>query len=160
MSVCASAASDADEFKVKREEVFEFSEKPRLARRNEREVEIAFTSKGYCDVTVAIEDSNGKIVRHLVSGVLGPKAPEPLLKNSLKQTIVWDGKDDAGDYLESGTQCAVRVSLGLKPGFEKSLYQSPKRRLGSRPQLFCAAPEGVYVYDSRTVEFVRLFDHE
>ena len=43
----------------------------------ELEVEIAFASKGWCDATVAIESTDGKILRHLASGVLGPKAPPP-----------------------------------------------------------------------------------
>jgi flagellar hook assembly protein FlgD len=75
---------------------------------------ISFASKGYCDATVAIEDASGRIVRHLVSGVLGPNAPAPFAKNSLSQRIVWDGKNDRGDYVED-RQLTARVSLGLRP---------------------------------------------
>ena len=86
----ASAASNLDEFKVKRESVFAFAQRPSVTRNGDN-VTIEFKSKGYCDATVVIEDKLGKIVRHLVSGVLGPNAPEPFQKNSLKQTVVWDG---------------------------------------------------------------------
>ena len=76
------AASDLDEFKVKREAVFEFAQKPVVTRQGDR-VTITFETKGFCDVTVAIEDQNGKIVGHLASGVLGPNAPGPL-------TLIYD----------------------------------------------------------------------
>ncbi len=156
---CALAGG-LDEFKVKREEVFEFTEKPRVTR-NGDQVTIAFASKDYCDVTVAIENSDGRIVRHLASGVLGPKAPEPFQANSLKQAVVWDGKDDQGNCLDDKDALSVRVSLGLKPMFERTLFWSPKKRIapGKRP-LFAAAPEGVYVCEGGGVDHVRLFDHE
>ena len=126
-----ACSSDLDEFKVKRQEVFEFVQKPVLRRTGDR-VEISFESKGCCDVTVAVEDPAGGIVRHLASGVLGPKAPAPLQKDALKQTLVWDGKDDAGRYRDDRESLSVRVSLGLKPQFERSLFTSPKKRLGTR----------------------------
>ena len=65
-----------DELKVKRESVFEFTEKPVITRNGDT-ITIGFTTKSLCDVTVAVEDAQGRIVRHLASGVLGPKAPEP-----------------------------------------------------------------------------------
>jgi hypothetical protein len=55
---------------------------------------IRFAVKDACDATVAVTDAKGRIVRHLGSGMLGPNAPVPFLKNSLAQTLVWDGKDD------------------------------------------------------------------
>ena len=39
-------------------------------------------------------------MRHLVSGVLGPNAPEPLKKDSLEQRFLWDGKNDLGRYVD------------------------------------------------------------
>jgi len=151
-------AADLDEFKVKREEVFEFAQKPVVTRSGDR-VTISFESKGFCDATVAVEDAQGRIVRHLVSGVLGPKAPEPFQKNALKQAVVWDGKDDRGYYLDDKDSLSVRVSLGLQPQFERTLYWSPKKRYGSLP-IPVAAPEGVYLGDGKGVDFIRLFDHE
>ena len=161
------SGSDADEFKVKRKEVFEFTSAPKLMRSGDR-VEIAFTAKDYCDATVAIEKLDGTIVRHLASGVLGPNVPEPFQKGSLKQALVWDGKNDQGVYIDDKASCVVRVSLGLKPKFERSLLWVPQRRLGawqggtslvSLPvPLLCAAPEGMYVYEGAGVEHLRLFD--
>ena len=75
-------AEDAfQEFKVKRKNVFEFTKKPELIEEKNKTT-ITFAVKDYCDVTVAIENVDGKILRHLASGVLGAKAPVPFLKNS------------------------------------------------------------------------------
>jgi len=63
---------------------------------------------------VAIEREDGRILRHLAYGVLGPNAPEPYAKDWLEQEIAWDGKDDAGRPVEDMRKLAVRVSLGLK----------------------------------------------
>ena len=154
-----ATASGLDEFKIKRQEVFEFAAKPQVTRQGDR-VEIAFVSKAFCDVTVAIEDAQGKIIRHLVSGVLGPKAPEPLQKNSLQQTVVWDSKDDQGQYRDDKERLTVRVALGLKPRFERTLHWSPYRRADEAVPLMQAAPEGVYVYEARGTDHLKLFGHD
>jgi hypothetical protein len=157
--------AEHEEFKVKRQAVFEFAEKPRVTRDGDR-VTISFAAKGYCDVTVAIEDSRGKIVRHLASGVLGVNAPAPLARDSKTQTVVWDGKDDQGVYVDDKENITVRVSLGLKPRFEKTLFWSPHKRLTGGKAIdadairICARPEGVYVSDGTGVDSVRLFDHQ
>ena len=166
------------EFKVQREEVFEFARKPTLTRRGD-DVTIAFETKAWCDVTVAIEHADpsassgqgGRIVRHLASGVLGLNAPEPFQWNSKAQTIVWDGKDDAGVYVDDKDAVTVRVSLGLKPRFERTLYWHPGKpasqggyQAASGQRLLIApAEEGVFVLDGGGVggfDHVRLFDRE
>ncbi len=156
----ADSAERLNEFKVKREAVFEFARKPALTREGDV-IAIAFETKGFCGVSIAIENASGKIVRHLASGVLGPNAPEPFRKNSKAQTITWDGKDDQEMYIDDKDAHTVRVSLGLKPQFERTLYWSPKKRIppGNRPN-FAAAPEGVYVHEGGGVDHIRLFDHE
>jgi sugar lactone lactonase YvrE len=156
----AARSGEIPEFKVKREAVYEFSEKPRVTRRGDQ-VTIAFASKGFCDVTVAIEGPEGRIVRHLASGVLGPNAPAPFAKNSKRQAIVWDGKNDQGRYIDEKEPLSVRVSLGLKPRFEKTLFWSPKKRIapGNR-SLFAAGPEGVYVFEGGGVDHIKLFSHK
>jgi len=63
-----AAASDLEEFRVKREEIFEFAVRPKVTRQGDK-VRIACTAKGFCDVTVAIEDARGRIVRHLAIAV-------------------------------------------------------------------------------------------
>jgi hypothetical protein len=155
-----STAGEIPEFKIKRESVFEFAEKPKVTRRGDR-VTVVFATKGFCDCTVAIEDAAGRIVRHLASGVLGSNAPAPFQKDSKRQTIVWDGKNDAGRYIDDKDPLSVRVSLGLKPRFERTLFWSPKKRIapGNRP-LFASGPEGVYVFEGGGLDHIRLFDHE
>src|SRR5262245_15988167 len=149
-----------EEFKIKRQEVFEFAQKPTLTREGNN-VTISFESKGYCDATVAIENVQGNIVRHLASGVLGPRAPEPFQKNSLKQTVLWDGKNDQEEYVRDMDGISVRVSLGLKPGFEKNLLWEPKRRHGGTAPRFQVTPEGVYVYGGGNGrDFLKLYGHD
>ncbi len=153
-------AAQNDEFKVKRESVFKFATKPSLSQAGDR-ITITFESQGFCDATIAIEDTAGKIIRHLASGVLGPNAPAPFRKNAKKQTVIWDGKDDLGKYIDDKSRCIVRVSLGLKPQFERTLFWSPKKRVGpGHTPRFASGPEGVYVHDGGGVDHIRLFDHE
>jgi len=78
----------------------EFKSKPTVARHGDNYT-ITFETQAACDVTVAIEDDTGRILRHFASGVLGPKAPPPFKRNTLKQSILWDGKDDQGKYLDA-----------------------------------------------------------
>ncbi len=157
--VSSLPAADSDEFKPKRQDIFEFTQKPSVTRQGDR-IEIAFASKGFCDATVAIETSAGKIIRHLASGVLGPNAPQPFQKNTLEQKIVWDSKDDQGNYVDDKNDILVRVALGLKPEFERVLYYSPKKRIGEAAPLIQAAPDGVYVFDTRGLDHLRAFDHD
>jgi len=174
--MCA-AASDIDEFRIDREEVFAFARKPAVTRDGDR-VTIAFETTGFCDVTVAIEESSAKVpgtsgfrgpsrkalsprvVRHLASGVLGPNAPAPFAKNARRQTLVWDGKDDFGAYVDDVSNVSVRVSLGLRPRFERTLFWDPHKRFGPTSPIPVPAPEGVYVFDGQVVDSVRLFDHD
>ena len=153
-------STEKEDYTIDREHVFEFVKKPSLTRKGDR-VTISFETKGFCDVTVAIEDTSGRILRHLASGVLGPNAPEPFVKNSKKQKIVWDGKNDLGRYVDEKDKVIIRVSLGLKPQFEKTLFWHPKKvcSLRRHPR-GVAQPEGVYVYDGGGVEQIKLFSHE
>ncbi len=146
-------------FGVGREESFAFARKPAVTRKGD-EVTISFETQGWCDVTVAIEDESGRILRHLASGVLGPNAPEPFQWNSKAQTLVWDGKDDAGVYVDDKDRIRVRVALGLNPRFERTLYWHPARRSGGY-WAFATGKEGVLVFNSgRGIDQLRLFDRE
>jgi DNA-binding beta-propeller fold protein YncE len=152
-------AAALDEFKVKREPVYEFVQKPTVSREGDK-ISIAFETKGYCDVTVAIENPQGRIIRHLVSGVLGPRAPKPLQKDSKKQLLLWDGKDDRDVYIDDKDAMTVRVSLGLKPQFEKNLYWSPYKRISQPAPLFAATEEGIIVCEGAGVDIIRLYNHD
>jgi len=168
VAAAAGAASTGfrEEFRVKRKPVFEFASKPVVTRRGDR-VTVRFACRDYCDVTVAVEDAGGRIIRHLASGVLGENAPAPFSRKSLRQEVVWDGKDDRGRYVDDKESCSLRVSLGLKARFERALLWSPHRRIcnqGHAPTLnapapFVARPEGVYVFDGSMHDHLRLFDH-
>src|SRR4051812_31958137 len=111
---------------VEREAVYEFTQPPTVKKVVSDRYQIVFAAKGKCDVTVAVEDASGRIVRHIVYGVLGANAPEPLQKDSLAQTLYWDGKDEFGKYVKNLGACQVRVSLGLKPTFDKLIGWHPK----------------------------------
>lgn len=151
-----------EEWRIKREAVYEFIKKPKISNEGNN-VSISFETKGFCDVTIAIEDNTNKIVRHLACGVLGNNAPEPFIKNTKEQKIIWDGKDDLGRYIDNKESYVVRVSLGLKPQMERSLLWSPKRRANgevSKGVVIRAAPEGVYVSDGgQAPDHIRLFSH-
>jgi len=123
-----------------REEVFEFTQKPAVKKEGGKYI-ITFASKGACDATVAIVDKDGKIVRHLASGVLGPNAPEPFKKDSLAQALTWDGKDDRGKPAPAG--CRVKVGLGLKAEFDRAFGSEP--RLLAANGLICDAEGTLYV---------------
>ena len=83
-AVAAAAGAAPVAFGIQREPVFQFARAPTVARDGDR-VRISFAAKGFCDATVAIEDAAGRIVRHLVSGVLGPNAPPPFQKGTTRQ---------------------------------------------------------------------------
>ncbi len=150
---------------TRRAQVFAFTQKPSISKKGDLHT-ISFETKDYCDVTVAVEGAEGRIVRHLASGVLGRNAPEPFQKNSLKQAIIWDGKDEQGKYVDNKTQYSVRVSLGLKARFERSLYWCPEKRGMSVPYAknnsaaIAATPEGIYVHDGGGGDYINLFDHD
>jgi len=155
-------SDDYDALKVKRKDNCTFSKKPEIKAIGENSKEISFAVSDYCDVTVAIENTQGNIIRHLASGLLGEKAPVPFQVKSLEQKIIWDGKNDLGEYVNG--ECVVRVSLGLKASLEKTLYWSPYKRnnstFGGMGQVILPQPEGVYVYDGGQGESLKLFSRE
>ncbi|MCK6470226.1 MAG: hypothetical protein L6R28_00650 [Planctomycetes bacterium] len=161
------AAEDAwPELKVQRAEVFDFAQAPTLAIDGDR-VEIAFETAAFCDVAVAVEDGSGRIVRHLAAGVLGENAPPPFERNAKKQRLVGDGKDDFGQYVEGRESHHVRVSLGLAPRFERTLFWSPHKAASLYPEAksFAATKEGVYVLDPGRIgpgcaPQLKFFDHD
>ncbi len=161
--LCAAGATAAntpiDELRVKRQGIFAFDEPPAVTRKGDT-VTVRFVSRAFCDATVAVEDARGRIVRHLASGVLGPNAPEPFQPDSLAQTVVWDGKNDRGEYLDHVDGLVLRVSLGLNPVFERRLLSTAYRRIQREPPLIHAAEDGVYVYQGRVADHVRMFDRQ
>ncbi len=91
-----------------------FAAKPSAAN-DGAAAKIAFAVSAPTDVEVAVLDAKGAVVRHLVAGLLGKNAPEPLKKDSLAQEVAWDGKDDAGKPAAGGPfKARVRLGIGAK----------------------------------------------
>lgn len=145
LSSAANAGEDIGGLKYKRQDVFGFTAKPTFKKVKEDRYEIRFASKGRCDVAVEILNQDGNIVRHLACGVLGPNAPEPLKKNALEQVLIWDGKNNLERYVEDPENCSLRVCLGLKPVYDKTLLWHPNRFAPFIHGLACDK-NGVYVY--------------
>lgn len=115
-----------------------FTQKPEL-----RDGKIEFAASAATDCAVAVVDAQGRIVRHLAAGVLGPNAPEPLRKDSLSQSLRWDGKDDLGRPATGGPFTA-RVGLGLNPTFGRFIGHNPAA-LGSIRGLACGPGGELYL---------------
>ena len=82
---------------------------------------ISFKMARPTDVTVRILDKDGKVVRHLASGMVGLEKAVALFKpNSLEQEIVWDRKDDRGADAGAGP-FSVELGVGLTAKFDKFL---------------------------------------
>ncbi len=164
-ALLAGAASAADFPKpyvppaTERENVFAFTEKPKIKLVAKDKYEISFAVKGNCDVAAAIIDEEGRVIRHLGAGVLGSNAPEPFQKNTLKQKILWNGKDDLETYPRDASKLKVRVMLGLKPEFDKRLGGVSPHNIPGRIKGLAISPEGVFVLSMgrRSKFFIRKF---
>jgi hypothetical protein len=66
-----------------------FTKKPTAMKIGDS-VRIEFAVSREADVAVFIEDLQGKVVRHLVAGVLGTIPPPPLKADVLEQSVQWD----------------------------------------------------------------------
>ncbi len=100
-----------------------FTKKPAVAKAGEKTT-VTFAVDRETDVAVSVEDAKGKVVRHLVAGLLGKNAPEPLKSGALEQSVEWDGRDDLGKPATGGP-FKVRVGLGLKPAFDRMIGFAP-----------------------------------
>ncbi len=146
---------------TEREDVFEFAKKPTVHLVGKDRYEIAFTVKGYCDVTVDLIDKEGTVVRHVASGVLGKNAPASFRKDSLEQKILWDGKDDLGTYVREPEKLTARVMLGLKPEFDNLLGPASPKALPGALWGVAADADGVYVFTRAGGKVTwRKFDHD
>lgn len=78
---------------------------------------ISFRLSMYDDVAVRAVDARGNVLHTIACGVLGPNAPAPFQKDSLEQTILWDGRNAAGEPVEGLAE--IEVAVGLRPVFER-----------------------------------------
>jgi hypothetical protein len=119
----ALAAANPYRGRQERSDTFEFAAEPSVAKQGDGFV-IRFATKAACDATVMILDTDGRIVRHLASGVLGKNAPAPFKQGTLEQELAWDGKDDFGKPVDAST-CQVKVGLGLRARYDRALGWTP-----------------------------------
>lgn len=120
-----------------------FAAKPTATKDGDK-IKIAFAVSAPTDVEVAVLDSAGKAVRHLAAGVLGAKNPPPEpLAAGLAQSLVWDGKDDAGKPAAGGP-FKFRVRAGMSVKFGRIIGTSPYTgELWSGVSGLAVAPDGV-----------------
>lgn len=92
-----------------------FTVQPSLVKRAPAQWEVHFAVSVATDVAVSIVNTaDSTIVRHLAAGVLGANAPTPLAKNSLIQTLTWDGKNDLGSPVTvPDAHLRARVRAGM-----------------------------------------------
>ena len=115
-----------------------FAAKPTATKAGDK-VKIEFAVDRPTDVAVFVEDAKGRIVRHLVAGVLGQNPPPPLKAGALAQSVEWDGQADYGRPAGPGP-FRVRVALGLSAAFDRVAKSDPLG-LGSIRSL-AAGPDG------------------
>jgi hypothetical protein len=163
---CAAPSTAANSYRGRqqRAETFEFGAKPTIEKKGDGFV-IRFATKAACDATVMILDKDGRIVRHLASGVLGKNAPAPFKQGTLEQELAWDGKDDFGKAVDRST-CQVKVGLGLTARYDRSLGWSPGQSL-TRVAIATDRDGRLYVLDGSFAEWagattfsVRVFDRD
>jgi len=119
-------------------EELKFVEKPTATKAGDK-VKIHFSVSREADVAVFVEDAGGKVIRHLVAGVLGKNPPPPLKANSLEQSVEWDGKADWGKPAGAGP-FKVRVALGLAAKYDKQIV-ADTQSIGD-VQAMVAGPDG------------------
>jgi len=100
-------------------------------RRDGANVVISFALDRFDDMALRVVDDRGRVVRRLGCGVLGPNAPEPFQRDSLRQEIIWDGKDSEGNSTLDTRHSSLRIELavGLTPRFERFVGYDPAQLL-------------------------------
>ncbi|MBL8028156.1 MAG: hypothetical protein JNL74_17165, partial [Fibrobacteres bacterium] len=125
------------------------TEQPSIVKLPSGSYNVTFTISEATDVEVAVIDIDDSIiVRHLAAGRLGANAPLPLLKDSLRQTIVWDGKDDYGKPLTGSGNYRVRVRAGMKAVLDTIVGDNPYRFHRTIGGLALGENGSVYAYGS------------
>jgi len=128
-----------------------FTQPPSAARLKNGSVRIEFAVDRETDVAVTVLGASNRVLRHLGAGVLGANAPEPFKPGTLRQSLVWDGRDDRG------VPCAaanIRVGLGTHAVFERVIgrrqdWLAPIHALATGPsgELFVFWDGGICVLD-------------
>jgi hypothetical protein len=91
-----------------------FTSGPTLTKDGQDRFWIEFGLNQASDVAVSIVNpADSSVVRHLAAGMLGPNAPLPLVPDSLRQRLEWDGLDDLGNTVASPESLSARVRAGM-----------------------------------------------
>lgn len=144
-SVAAAAMYDAPLDVRKDGDLVAFTAAPRAELAGDK-VKIVFAVSAPTDVEVAILDGKGAVVRHLAAGLLGPHAPEPFQRDSLRQELTWDGRDDAG-MASSGSRVPAEPASALNPAAGYLKPFQARVSLGAKPRL-----DTVVGWDAGTME--------
>ena len=146
-----------------------FTDPPKATTMPDGRINITFAVSAETDMAVAIVTADGpgsaqpgaavlRIVRHLAAGRLGKNAPALLVADSLRQELVWDGRDDDGRAV--GGKFTVQVSLGLKPGKVEAVGWNPKATgmlhglaVGPNGSLYVLCEPGRDTHDARVMLF-------
>jgi DNA-binding beta-propeller fold protein YncE len=139
-----------------------FTEKPTAVATADG-VRIAFAVSAPTDVAVSIVYAKGETIRHLAAGRLGRNAPPPFQKDALSQTLLWDGKDDAGNAANGAS--AARVELGLRGVFDRIIGWSGQkidapRAMGCGPDGTLYVAHGDIFYGHRRTMLIAAFDRD
>ena len=86
---------------------------------------IGFEVDGFDDVAVRAVDAEGNILFTIACGVLGHNAPAPFQKDSLEQTIQWNGLNGKGEPVVGLAE--IEVAVGLRPEFERFIGHDPSQ---------------------------------
>ncbi|MBL8027330.1 MAG: hypothetical protein JNL74_13000, partial [Fibrobacteres bacterium] len=136
---------------------------------------VVFELSEYSDVEVAVVDTVSDVILcHLAAGKLGPKAPPPLVINSLRQELFWNGRDDYRNTVQVTTSLSVRVRVGMSAKIDRIAGGDPyafftrEMTAGNHSVWTIAGIEGksdgsVYVYGSSNqmgVYTIRKYDSD
>lgn len=103
-----------------------FVTQPTLVKDAGNRLWVEFQVSETTDVAVSIVDlRDSAIIRHLAAGVLGSKVPPPLIPNTLKQRVEWDGKDDLGYSVPNPELLKPRVRAGMGIQFLRYVGSNP-----------------------------------
>jgi len=103
-----------------------FNSSPQVKSTNES-VTVSFELSQPADVLVSVLDKNDKVIKVLGHGLLGPRAPIPFVKNSLKQTLTWNYMNAAGEKVSKGAY-RIEVASGLMPSVKRVIPMVLEKR--------------------------------
>ncbi len=131
-----------------------------------KKVKITFALSAPVDVAVGIVNEQGVVIKHLAGGLLGKKAPKPLISDSLTQTLYWDRLDDCGKPVPAG-KYSVQVQAGMKPVLERIIGRESRAlsdigglTVGPKGELFVIGWAGIWAEDYKPVREIVVFSRE